>query len=425
MQYFQATRYASIMLAVALWAFGMVTPHAGAQVPDRDLKTLDDRSGEIELVIPTVNGRIVWKDVAASLAGSLKLDPATVEKIFPTGSLDLNSGATVFALLGIDIALGDAVSISMVRDQAGDPALRLRCDRNAIRFLSSKHDALPAAIDLDDDWQQRSVDRPLVICLHGMRSDEHRFDDFRAFLRGTGHATAAVSYDDRQSIVTSAEQMSELAAQVFVAPHQPELVLVGHSMGGLVAREWTENPELNNAKVIALITAGTPHRGSNWASLPPLLGMFADRKLDASDIVDVLLHEPSAPGMRQLSPESEFLTKLQSRPRRPDVQYTTIAGTDSPVTEEQVTKLRELLQRLNEQSTTLRLLQPRIRPLLTSFDELVDGKGDGIVAVARATIEGVDDVVLVDVTHIALFRRPLGRRVQPVWTAVEQRLSRL
>ncbi len=425
MHHFHAIRLAVTALVATLIVCGITTPHAGAQVSDRDLRTTDDHSGQIELVIPTKDGRIVWKDVAASLAESLKLDAATVEKIFPTGSLDLDSRATVLALMGIDIALGDAVSISLVRDQAGDPALRLRCDRNAIRFLSSKHEAQPAAMDLDEDWKNRSVDRPLVICLHGMRSDQHRFDDFRAFLRETGHATAAVRYDDRQSIVTSAQQMSELAKACFAPPHQPELVLVGHSMGGLVAREWTENAELNNAKVIGLITAGTPHRGSNWASLPPLLGMFADRKLDASDIVDVLLHQPSSSGMRQLAPESEFLTRLQSRPRRPDVRYTTIVGTDSPITEQQVAKLRQALLQLNDKSTTLRLLQPRIKPLLSSFDELADGKGDGIVAVERATIEGVDDVVLVNVTHIDLFRRPLGERQQPVWNAIEQRLQRL
>ncbi len=310
----------------------------------------------------------------------------------------------------------------MVRDEDGDPALRVRCDRNAVRFLTSKHQAEAAEIELDEDSFPRSDNRPVVICLHGMKSDSEKFDAFRAFLRRSGYATAAGRYDDHQSIRKSSRQLAQVAAGVFGEARPPKLVLVGHSMGGLVAREWTENPALDNKQIVGLITAGTPHTGSNWASMPPLLDLFAEGKLAASDVVDVLLHQPSAPGMRELAPDSEFLNELNSRPRRPDVRYTTIVGTRSPVSEAQISRLRTTLQRIRDKSPTLRLLSPRIKPLLQSFDELARGKGDGVVAAERATIDGIDDVVPVDVSHGDYFRPPPGNQKQPVWETILARL---
>jgi pimeloyl-ACP methyl ester carboxylesterase len=411
--------FASLISAVLCSYFAT---SADAQVP-ADLPAADSRSPRIELIIPTVDGRIQWKDAASSLAQSLKLDVATVERIFPTGSLDLRSSAAVLALFGIDIALGDAVSIAMVRDEDGQPALRLTYDRDAVRFLASKHQPEAARIELDDDWIERTKHRPLVVCLHGLKSEPERFDSFRVFLRAAGYATAAVRYDDHQSIATSAQQVSTIADKLFNDPKSPELVLIGHSMGGLVAREWAENPDLENERVIGLITAGTPHAGSNWASLPPLLDLFAERKLDASDVIDVLLHQPSAPGMRELAPDSDFLKRLNSRARRGDVRYTTIVGTRSPLTENEVFRIRSTLQRIEAKSTTLRLLQPRIKPLLHSFDELVRGKGDGVVSVQRAKLDGVDDVLHVDVSHGNYFREPVGNQQQAVRDAILTRLQ--
>ena len=429
----RSMNFATLAFLIA-WVF--VSPCSVAQVPgdavpenrSNDVapaEALITRTGAdpIEIVIPTTNGRIVWKDVASSLAESLTLDAATVERIFPRGSLDLRSGATALALLGIDVALGDAVSLGMVRDQNGQPALRLTADRNAIRFLTSRHQPKTASIEIDPDWKHKSLKRPLVVCLHGLKSEPDRFDAFRSFLRKSGYATAAISYDDHQSMVVSAGQLSEMARQFFTEPHEPELVLVGHSMGGLVAREWAENESLNNVKVVALITAGSPHSGSNWATLPPLLDLFAERKLDAGDVVDVLLHQPSSPGMRELAPGSKFLRTLNSRPRRADVEYTAIVGSRSPMTTEQLNRIRDTLRDARENSGLLRLLEPRIQPLLQSFDELERGKGDGIVAINRAKMAGVEDVVEVDICHTDYFRAPVGTQSQPVWEAVLERLN--
>ena len=401
---------------------GLLVDGVGAQ----DDQSPDDAalySNRLEVVIPAEDGTIAWKDVS-SLASSLKLDAPTLEGIFPSGSLDLQQATTAFALRGIDIALGKAVSFDIVRDADGETALRVTCDRTAIRrILASERKAKIASIDLDEDWERRSQDRSLVLCLHGLKSDPTRFDDFRKFLRESGLATGTASYDDYQSMITSARQLSELAEKTFQPPNAPNLVLVGHSMGGLVAREWTENPRLHNQQIVALITAGTPHGGSNWASMPPLLDLVVDPKFVARDLVDVLLHLPSAPGLRELAPDSDFLKKLNARKRRPDVRYATFYGTRSPVSPRQVARLREALEEIRGESPAVRLLQPRIAPLLGSFDELVEGKGDGVVAAERTRMEDVDDIVAADVIHGEFFGVESSKKREQVWEAIRGRIQ--
>ena len=424
---FDSKRWLIIVLMLAFNSC-FISLNSVAQVPDPNIRDLPAALAPdpetIEVVIPTVDGMIVWKDVAASLAETLHLDAPTLEKMFPTGNLDLRSPTTLLVLFSIDLAFGDSMTIKMTKDAQGQPALRIGCDAKSLGLLAPQQKpSEPVSIQIDDNWRQRTVDKPLVVCFHGLKSAPEKFDSFRQFVREAGIASAAISYDDHQSIVDSAAQINQLASQLFAGGQTPQLVLVGHSMGGLVAREWIENPNLNAENIAALITVATPHRGSNWASLPPLLDFFVDGNVDSQDLVDVILHKPSAPGLRELAPESKFLTELASRKRRPGTKYTTIVGTGSPVSADEVRQLRETLQRLDQEGSMLRLIRPRIQPLLQSFDELVEGKGDGVVAVDRAVIDGVEDVVTVDVTHIDMFS-PTTNRAQPVWNAILNRLKK-
>jgi pimeloyl-ACP methyl ester carboxylesterase len=432
MHYFHDYRFflsrAAVKFAALLVLFWIVLSPTDliAQVTDKPASNEVALTNEdfVEVVVPTIDGTLVWKDVATSLAKALSLDAPSLERMFPTGSLDLQSPTTMLALFGIDMAMGDAISIQMWRDEAGMPALRFRCNKKALGVISPKVKQIqPATIQLDHDWKERTVDGPLVVCFHGLKSRSAKFDAFREYLRSEGFATAAVSYDDHQSIVDSAGEVFQVAKQL-LGSASPELVLVGHSMGGLVARELTENPEFQPSRVAALITVATPHGGSNWASLPPLLDFFAEGKVDSGDLVDVILHRPSAPGLQDLAPGSPYLQQIRQRKRLPGVRYTTIVGTGSPVSEQEVAGLRSTLQKLDQDGSMVRLIRPRIAPLLNSFDELAQGKGDGVVAVENAKIDGVSDVVAVPLSHIDMFAPTKDGQPHPVWSAVLERVRK-
>ncbi|TWU01184.1 esterase/lipase family protein [Stieleria varia] len=416
-------------LASSLVIFFLFQSSTTAWAQMKNTSVANSPSDLIEIQVPIRDGKIVWADVAEQVAQSVKLDRASVAKLFPSGSLDAHAPATVFALIGMDLAFGDAMSVRLVTDRLGETCLQLRCSREVLGLSQRNGERRPASIGLDSDWKERTSSvggrqRPLIVCLHGLKSHGERFAALRNFLRQDGYATASLSYDDRQSIHESASELSRLIRNELAGSDGlPPIVLVGHSMGGLVAREWTEDPALAGESVVGLITVGTPHQGSNWAAMPPLLDLFFVDDFDASDILDVLLHQPSEPGLRDLVPDSEFLRTLNARPRRSDVSYLTIAGTASPVSETEVSQLRDLLRSLDTDGGFVRVIRPRIAPLLDSFDEVIQGKGDGVVSVESASLTGVDKPLIVNRSHIDFFQPSASPNRQPVWNAIRAHLD--
>jgi len=88
--------------------------------------------------------------------------------------------------------------------------------------------------------------------------------------------------------------VADAVAEILDATGAPEIVLVGHSMGGLAAREYLQNPEYwpvgpdgtAHHRVAKLVTSGTPHNGSNFSvgwleDLGDLFGFDIEQRSDA------------------------------------------------------------------------------------------------------------------------------------------------
>lgn len=88
--------------------------------------------------------------------------------------------------------------------------------------------------------------------------------------------------------------VADAIAEILDATGAPEIVLVGHSMGGLAAREYLQNPEywpvdengMAHHRVAKLVTSGTPHNGSNFSvgwleDLGDLFGFDIEQRSDA------------------------------------------------------------------------------------------------------------------------------------------------
>ncbi|MGI9472271.1 MAG: lipase family alpha/beta hydrolase [Rubripirellula sp.] len=386
-----------------------------------------ERAAEkFELLVPAIDGQVQWSDVATSLGNTLKLDSGPIREILPPGKLDLRSDAVLLTLMAINLAARDQVSFDLVRGPDQQLSLKVTCNRSLFAEAKAKADAKPAVIEIDDDWLLRSENRPLVICIHGLQGDPEMFDPMRRMIRSHGYATATIDYDDQQSIATSAIQASELMAKLFEREDcKVEVALVGHSMGGLVAREWTENPTLQSDPIVALITAGTPHQGSAWATLPPMMDLFTAQQFSVDDLMDVIFHTPSSRGLRDLAPGSSFLRELSSRPHRRDVALTAVAGTGSPISAARMDEIQQLFRQLELRDGFVRLIRPRIEPLIEGFDELARGRGDGVVSVESATMDDCENVVTVDLSHFELVRPVPGSETHPVWEAVIARLKQL
>ena len=81
----------------------------------------------------------------------------------------------------------------------------------------------------------------------------------------------AFTYDWRKSPLVAAEGLSKLVDQILSETHAARLVIMAHSMGGLVTQAYVSNPG-NAEKVSRVVTLGTPYWGAPKSHVALLTG---------------------------------------------------------------------------------------------------------------------------------------------------------
>ena len=155
-------------------------------------------------------------------------------------------GAAVLAAIGA--AVGDSLANDR-RTQSLVPELDLRADGKSITTEEFAR-------------RSRGSAQTVVVFLHGLGCTELNWSP--EVIGGAGPATAAlIRYPTGSSIADNGDEFAMLLDELLRAmPECQRLVLVGHSMGGLVARRAIEvNPYVAD-RVTDLITLGSPHGGS-------------------------------------------------------------------------------------------------------------------------------------------------------------------
>ena len=166
---------------------------------------------------------------------------------------------------------GNPLAIEMSLRHGGTP---LELEREALR------EALPGA------------GGKLLVLLHGscmndLQWNRHGHDHGAALARDLGYTPVYLHYNSGLHVSTNGRQLDALLEQLVSAWPVPleELVLLGHSMGGLVARSACHFAETHGegaplawrSKLTKLVCLGTPHhgapleRGGNWIDV--LLGV--------------------------------------------------------------------------------------------------------------------------------------------------------
>ncbi len=155
-------------------------------------------------------------------------------------------GAAVLAAIGA--AVGDSL-VDDRRTQSLVPELDLRADGNSITTEEFAR-------------RSRGSAQTVVVFLHGLGCTELNWSP--EVIGGAGPARAAlIRYPTGSSIADNGDELAMLLDELLRAlPECQRLILVGHSMGGLVARRAIEvNPYIAD-RVTDLITLGSPHGGS-------------------------------------------------------------------------------------------------------------------------------------------------------------------
>jgi pimeloyl-ACP methyl ester carboxylesterase len=249
-----------------------------------------------------------------------------------------------------------------------------------------------------------SAQPPRVLLIHGLDEPGLIWDDLVPALAAAGIEVWELRYPNDQAISSSA---AYLAGRWSELPAAPGVILIGHSMGGLVARElvsaWRHPvdrpPRVAGAPVAGVIMVGTPNHGSPWARLRVWLELreqFEDARQRRFSLF-AGLRDGLGQAKVDLRPDSAFLLALNARPWPPAVPRAIIgarllgpaddwlAGLDAAAAEVQSEELR--------------------RRLHAWWKKLGNRIGDGAVPAASLELAGAPEPVLVDATHRTMLRR--------------------
>jgi triacylglycerol lipase len=106
---------------------------------------------------------------------------------------------------------------------------------------------------------------PLLL-IHGYQCNRGFWLELRGRLERAGWQVTTISLDPVFSDIDGyVEQVARRIEEVCAAAGTEQLILVGHSMGGLVSRAYLRRH--GNARVAKLVTLGSPHHGSKLAVL--------------------------------------------------------------------------------------------------------------------------------------------------------------
>lgn len=220
-----------------------------------------------------------------------------------------------------------------------------------------------------------------VVLVHGLDEPGGIWADLLPALAEAGYQSWEFRYPNDQGIDRSVDL---LAASWQALPDERPVALIGHSMGGLVVRDFVTRwrhpangaARVSGATVPGVILAGTPNQGSDWARLRVLLELrdqwAAGQQSGFSPLAG--LQDGTGAAKIDLQPGSDFLVDLNGRSWPESVQMHIIGGI-----------------------------------VLSS----APGLGDGVVAVDSLSVAGAPPPVMVEATHRGMLARLFESEAQP------------
>lgn len=271
----------------------------------------------------------------------------------------------------------------------------------------------------------------VVVLVHGVDEPGKLWINLAPAVVRAGYAACEFRYPNDQPIRPSAayllHSLKDLRARGTTA-----VIIVAHSMGGLVSREMLTHPQLDFAGHVKqervpaarhLIMLCTPNHGSPWAHArfavemrDQCMRLFNGNGHPLSGWVD-----GTGEAGKDLVPDSEFLKSLNSRPNPPGIALTIIAGIASPISKDGLAALA-----VNRKDKPAADQDGVVERCQAALESVADGVGDGCVSVSSARLAGVADFVTVAGTHLSTVRNVLDwdPAVPPSVPLVLERLAK-
>jgi len=111
---------------------------------------------------------------------------------------------------------------------------------------------------------------PITIFVHGRNGSAGNFRDLAQLYADYGQQSVCFSYPQRESLSLSADKLAFSLQQLIKTTHNKNIAVLGHSLGGLIARKALETHKkedlVSRGINIKLITIATPFAGIEAAS---------------------------------------------------------------------------------------------------------------------------------------------------------------
>lgn len=227
-------------------------------VRNRVRRGLGPFGGSMDLIDAHQAG--VYTTVRATARVSSRAAGCALQRSTPAGAQSVRTNpAWAPFVAGLGAAFGDRLDPALTNEMA------LWRDGRPI----SAHD-LPAS-------------PALIVFVHGLGATELMWDP--AYLEVGPHAM--VRYNTGRPIAENGRALAGLLAQTVDSAQVKRLILVGHSMGGLVARSAiAQAPDAQWVRALSdLITLGSPHTGAPLERVAARLLAFGQRSRSAAPIV--------------------------------------------------------------------------------------------------------------------------------------------
>lgn len=239
------------------------------------------------------------------------------------------------------------------------------------------------------DWSEGAPEgvTRAVLLVHGLDEPGTIWDQLAPALAADGHAVARFDYPNDQPARRSGDALADALAGLR-AQGVATVPIVAHSMGGLLARDALTRPGPDaRPRTPTLITLGTPHEGSPWASWQPAAEIreHVQRWIASGDRDPARLfaawHDGLGGARHDLEPGSAYLDELDQRPWDDAVRVVCVVG---------------LIRHAGEAVGANEL---------AALPVVTDRLGDGVVpASSAAGFEHADEVLFVRANHRNMVR---------------------
>ncbi|MEN1728274.1 MAG: alpha/beta fold hydrolase, partial [Pseudomonadota bacterium] len=241
------------------------------------------------------------------------------------------------------------------------------------------------------------ANRPLVILVHGLDEPGGIFDELGPALGQAGYPWTEFRYLNDQAIEFSAQALADQWSDL---PADQTVVLVGHSMGGLVIRDYVTRAmarqQESDATIVGALLIGTPNQGSEWARLRVWLELRDRFGSDEQDDYSLFagLRDGTGAAKIDLRPGSRFLEDLNSRPWPEDIPLRILGGQITGTADPHRTGLKELAVITQDPDWA--------EGFGNWLDESSDQLGDGVVPISALPAPGAPQPDLVTASHRGL-----------------------